>query len=336
MTQLRRLILINMICFLAMFIFVSHVQAIFDSNVDKAKEFMQAGMYPQAIALLEKEISDNPTNSEAHFQLGICYVNQNNYSSADERFASAVRLKPDYGYKIGKEYKLTADFAANKNRLSKARTLYDKAIEYDPSLNKVIAQKLFQDGKQSGDDQLFSLAILYESSLRNNVADYYYSLSQNRDSLSLLAIASQYSDKYKKEYDEKKLKSGYSFLEEAKKLAKIPGKEKETKEYKEKAIKYLGNNAVEGSLPEHRIYEPGEYTFTLKAGEQTDHWLMFPYGRPEGNKFNITSKDDKYKLVYDDGDIVPGWTPGDFPHKTRLKFKIIAVTDQHEIKMIVK
>ena len=62
--------------FIALFIFVSDGNALFDSNVDKAKEFLQAGMYPQAIALLEKEINDNPTNAEAHFQLGICYINQ--------------------------------------------------------------------------------------------------------------------------------------------------------------------------------------------------------------------------------------------------------------------
>ena len=91
MTKLHRLTLFATIYFLALFIFVSNVNALFDSNVDKAKEFMQAGMYPQAIALLEKEINDNPTNAKAHFELGICYVNQNSYNSADERFANFCR-----------------------------------------------------------------------------------------------------------------------------------------------------------------------------------------------------------------------------------------------------
>jgi hypothetical protein len=40
------------------------------SNVGKAKDFIKAGMYPQAIELLDKEVHKNPTNAEAHFELG--------------------------------------------------------------------------------------------------------------------------------------------------------------------------------------------------------------------------------------------------------------------------
>ena len=203
MTKFHRLSFLTTICFLALFIFISHANALFDSNVDKAKEFMQAGMYPQAIALLEKEINDDPTNAGAHFQLGICYINQNNYSSADERFASAVRLKPDYGYKIGKEYKIAAEYNLNKGTLSSIRSLYDKAIEYAPSLKNGIAQELFDKGKQNRNDFIFSLAVSYDSRHRHEIADYYYTLSQKNSgeiSLSLLKKANEYSSgKYDKE-----------------------------------------------------------------------------------------------------------------------------------------
>ena len=73
-------------------------------EVKKAREFMQAGMYPQAFELLTKRINDKPSDGEAHFQLGVCFINTGNYSKADERFGSAVRLKPDYGYKLGGQY----------------------------------------------------------------------------------------------------------------------------------------------------------------------------------------------------------------------------------------
>ena len=337
MSHFHRLNFLPIICFLAIVIWIAPANALFDSNVKKAKEFMQAGMYPQAIALLEKEINDNPTNAEAHFQLGVCYVNQSNYSRAEERFASTVRLKPDYGYKIGKEYKKVANYNLTKGRLSSLRSLYDKATGYDPSLTKGIAQELFDKGKNTGNDNFFAIAVSYNANLKDNVANYYYSQSHNSQgeaTLSLLAKASQYSIKYTNDFAEKKLKVGNSFLTKAKESAKIPGKEKETEESKKKAIKYLGKNAVSEALPEYRIYEPGEYAFKLKAGEQTDHWVMFPFGR--NNTYNLHSKDYKFKLIFDDGDLVPAWTPGKWPHKTRVKFKIIAVTDQSEIKLTVK
>ena len=335
MTKVCRVSFLTTICFLALLIFVSHGNALFDSNVDKAKEFMQAGMYPQATTLLEKEISDNPTNAEAHFQLGICYINQNNYSSADDRFASAVRLKSDYGYKIGKEYKKTADFAVNKSRLSDAKTLYDKVIEYDPSLKKGIAQKLFRDGKQNDDDQLLSLVVSLDRSFSNDVADYYYSLSQRsqgEDSLQVLSKALSYSDKYRKEFHDQKLIIGKSYLNEATRLSKIPGKEKEAEEYKKRAIKYLGKDAVEEAIPDHKYYKPGEYTFSLKAGEQTPYWIGFA----QKGRYSLSSSDDKFKLVYSDGEVAPAWTPGSWPNKSNVKFKIIAVTDQPLINMTVK
>lgn len=157
---------------------------------------MQAGMFPQAIALLEQEITEKPTNVDAHFQLGVCYINQGNHNGADARFASAVRLNPDYGFKIGNEYRKVADFSLNKGKSSSLRTLYDKAINYDPRLRKDIAQKLFQKGKQNGNDDLLSLSVSYDNGLRNNIAEHYYTRSQETSgglSLSLLKKANDYS-----------------------------------------------------------------------------------------------------------------------------------------------
>jgi len=210
MTKPHRLSLLTTIYFLALFIFASHAYALFSSNVDKAKEFMQAGMYPQAIALLEKEINDNPTNAEAHFQLGICYINQNNYSSADERFSSAVRLKPDYGYKIGKEFKKAADAALKKGSLSTAETLFDEAIEYDPSL------------KKQGYDFFIALGDRAQS------AHYYDRALQ-----------------YEQGSEEKKKKIGFKFLKLA--VNEWPGSRSES--LKQKASLLVGDKIVQNVFP---------------------------------------------------------------------------------------
>ncbi|MBI1912126.1 MAG: hypothetical protein HYS21_09000 [Deltaproteobacteria bacterium] len=93
-----------------------------------------------------------------------------------------------------------------------------------------------------------------------------------------------------------------------------------------------GSNAIQES--DSKIYTPGEYTFSLRSGEMTSKWLMFPEGMM--TNFKIGSSDDKFQLIYDDGQIVPAWTPEPFPQKSRTKFKIVAVTDQPEIKLTVR
>ncbi len=129
---MRNKLAVTLVSFMLLLVLASPTSAFFGSDVKKAKEFMQAGMYPQAIELLKKRISEKPTDAEAHFQLGICYINQGQYSGADERFGSAVRLKSDYGYKIGTEYKKGADSAFSKGNLRQADSLFEKAINYDP------------------------------------------------------------------------------------------------------------------------------------------------------------------------------------------------------------
>ena len=83
---------------------VSVGKAFWNRDVKKAKEFMQAGMYPKAIELLNKRIIDKPADAEAHFLLGICYIKTGKIRDADQRFASAVRLNSGYGYKKISKY----------------------------------------------------------------------------------------------------------------------------------------------------------------------------------------------------------------------------------------
>lgn len=159
-----------------LFAFVSPANALFNNDVKKAKEFMTAGMYPQAVELLNKRINDKPTDAEAHFQLGICYIITGNYGGADERFGSAVRLKSDYGFQIGGEYKKAGSTALSKGQVSQSQNLFAKAVEYQPNLRKEVAQDCFTAGKSymnrgqsSVADGLFSVASRYDGSLANEI-----------------------------------------------------------------------------------------------------------------------------------------------------------------------
>jgi len=81
-----------------------------------------------------------------------------------------------------------------------------------------------------------------------------------------------------------------------------------------------------------KIYKPGTYIFSLKAGEKTDHWIKLS---PEVTSYDISSQDDKFQLIFDDGKVVPAWTPGKWPDN-KYRFKILAVTDQLKVNMILE
>jgi tetratricopeptide (TPR) repeat protein len=208
------------------------------SDVDKAKEFMAARMYPQAIELLNKRISEKPDDAEAHFQLGVCYINTGNYRGADERFASAVSLKFDFGHQIGGEYRSAGLSALDTERMMQAKTLMEKAIQYQPDLRAGIAQDVLAKAKQGqGDtDTLFSLAASLDESLKEEVGDHYYTLSQQAEgvrSVVLLKQANTYSGKHSQELGQKLLA-----------LAREKPK-KDRKLYIDQAKKYLAQEEID-------------------------------------------------------------------------------------------
>ena len=126
---------------------------------------------------------------------------------------------------------------------------------------------------------------------------------------------------------------GDKYLAKAKELAKIAGKETEAGYYRKLAIDKLGFTFVNEELPEFVIHFPGQYTFQLKAGEQTPYWITFPTGSLP--HWNIGSKDDRFLLKYNDGEVVQAWSAISTP-ANKYTFKFVAVTDQEEIKMIIK
>ncbi|MDD5031674.1 MAG: hypothetical protein PHR36_01360 [Patescibacteria group bacterium] len=99
-------------------------------------------------------------------------------------------------------------------------------------------------------------------------------------------------------------------------------------------LEKFGSSSQTSKPPDYKIYEPGTYTFNLKAGEKTDHWIMFP-SRGVVINYSVSSPDYQYKLVYDDGEVIQDGKDVVYPNKITDKFKILAITDQPEIKMTV-
>ncbi|MFH2045966.1 MAG: hypothetical protein ABIK92_12560 [Pseudomonadota bacterium] len=174
-------------CYL-LFVIISFVFCGCSGDVDKAKDFVSAGMSPQAIELLNKRIKEKPTDAEAQFQLGICYINTGDFSNAKDRFASAVQLKSDYGYKIGPEYKKAGSQALAKGDMSRAVGLYRQAVQYQAGLKNDIGAELFAEGKtlfEKGQhkpaENYFMSAASINPALKETVADYYFQAGNKTD-----------------------------------------------------------------------------------------------------------------------------------------------------------
>jgi len=197
--------------FIMIFVFntPSTSQASLNSDVKRAKAFMAASMYQQAIELLVKRINEKPTDVEAHFQLGICHINTGSLTKADTWFVRTVGLKPDYGYKIGGECKTMGDEALNHGDYGRAKNLYQLAIKYQPSLKEKIARDCFEQGtnhfnyKNYGPaDDIFTLAAVFDSSYSHQISEMYFNLGNSVDDINCIdyyRISAKYSNSYNRE-----------------------------------------------------------------------------------------------------------------------------------------
>jgi tetratricopeptide (TPR) repeat protein len=153
----RKTIPAIILCVTLVLLYVSPGNALFESDVAKAKNHIKANRTPQAIELLTERINKTPDDAEAHFVLGTCYLKQGNYRSAQERFNSAIELEPDYSNKTGKEYKETAYDAFKTGSPAIAGILFEKAEKYDSGINKEAYDFFVMLGDAMGD----SSAIIY-------------------------------------------------------------------------------------------------------------------------------------------------------------------------------
>ena len=279
-------------------------------TLNDAKKLMEYGLYRQAEAVFQVRTEKDSGDADSWYWWGMCLVKQG--YQADEMFLKAVGLKPKYNESIATLYRQEAEAFMQKGRTDTAIGLFDKAIEWDKSLKSEIAQSFIDAGQ-------YDLAVRYNSGLADKVADILYEKGEavsGEASLSYYRKAANYSSKYIEAIKAKLLAISKTMFEE-------------------KDIQFWRDAASEfGSIPpDFKIYEPGTYTFSLKAGEKTDHWIMFQHGVLIN--YGISSSDFNYKLLYDDGEVVKDGENVVYPNKTTDKFKIIAITDQPEITMKV-
>jgi len=263
------------------------------NDVEKAKEFMAAGMYPQAIELLNKRIQEKPDDAEAHFQLGVCLINTGSFRMADERFASAVRLKPDYGFQIGGEYKNAGMQALEKNDFLNAQNLFDKAVSFQPDLKDEIVKFCVEKGT----------ALLDKGTTQNT--DSNTSETDQEKSINILALAGRF---------DKTIQTG--LLQET--LISYYGQEKP--ETRANAIKKFSNlmstdtkKALEPKLTWQVV--PGSEIELVGKGMGPKDYLEVPINKWLSDNCKVAIKAENDFSYYFGGKFVSGKKYGEYPVK---------------------
>jgi tetratricopeptide (TPR) repeat protein len=162
MDKKKKRVLVFIICFFLLFVSVSQSNALIGKNLKRAKIFMEAGQYLQAISLLEKAVIENLADAEAHFLLGIAYINDDKFWQADEVFKSAYMLNPDYGYEIGHEYKKIANWSLSIGDYPEASDYFEKAVTFNPKIGYDEGYNFFASlGDTTGNAEYYAQSIIY-------------------------------------------------------------------------------------------------------------------------------------------------------------------------------
>ena len=321
--MLKSYSLLYRIVFLLIFVLAVCGNAFALGEVKKAKEFMASEIYPKAIALLEKRIAEKPTDTEAHFLIGVCYMKQHNYSRADEWFTITVDLDSVYGDKIGDEYKKAGEVALNEDQMKEARTLFKKAIHYQPNLKYRIIESCFQKGESA-----FELIIELDPNQASTIADKYNIKSgeaenEEMELANLKKAAEKDPDRYAEEYKTRSEELGIKYLDLAYENAGWLDRQKAAADFERLARKSLGDSPVDEkfAIQTHDHNADGSkhrVGFKIEAGKITPVWhklakdiIWVTFVR----EFNF----DIYLL---DGTVVPVRNESDLPDFAGRSFKI--------------
>jgi tetratricopeptide (TPR) repeat protein len=261
---------------------------VLNKDVQEAKDFMEMGMYSQAIELLIASINENPNNAEAHLLLGECHLYQGDYNQAREQFNKSLSINQNFSDKIGLAYKKAGDKANDANRNELAQRMYKNAIEYRPDIKEEITQQAYNQGKaqfESGEydlaDRHFDLVSTLDGSLSQDISDLYFGLGQATDEdhcIDFYRRATKYSSSHDDEIGQRLLTIAYS-----------KDSEEEIQKWRKEASFFIE------VPPDYELCIVGSNPFRLKKGEINKFWFRIPQGQKL--TVSIYSYKDTYEVL---------------------------------------
>jgi len=188
-------------------------------NVKKAEDYMNAGMFEQALQLLQIEVQDNPKNAKAHYLLGVALLSIKSVRSAEEEFNRAILLKASYRDKVGEGYFRAAMGLFDKEDRSTAGEFLQEAVKNDPDIKDRITKSLFDRGIEMGNKdpesskvlEYFTAAKYYDSKFNEEIGKFCYSTANSLIEKGSLIKAAEYAY-VSAEFDPNFIKEGGKLL----------------------------------------------------------------------------------------------------------------------------
>ena len=297
---------------------------LFETNIEKARDLAKIEKKYEAKKLLDEAILEDPLDADVHYGAGLVYSQLGMTSDFDLAMKNACKLKSSYCPKVAEPYYTMGFNYLNGGSQRSAIRSFEKAFAYQPAKRAEAINRLLGSGKTllsnkngKGAEMYFSVLTHFSPSHKNQVAKLYFDMGQNsssKEAIEYYRLATRYSNTYKKQI-------GADLASVAK---NNDYSEQERAALKRSAGKYLSKSEVLAYFPpDYKIYQPGTYTFNLKAGETTDHWIRIP----NGTRFLPTSSNNKFILKFRDGFEQNAWEAKRVPNNDS-DFKFTALSDQ--------
>jgi hypothetical protein len=146
------------------------------SPIDRAQEFLDAGMASQAVPLLQIEIQANPKSGRAHMMLGQAQLMLNDQAAAKESFDHALLLNPGWADRVGRAYLDGANrlLSGDYSSVRLAVSYLEAANHAAPSLAKELGRSYRRAGLALKAPQLLQTAVKMNPALAldDSVAAY--------------------------------------------------------------------------------------------------------------------------------------------------------------------
>ena len=254
----------------------------FENNFFEALKQKAIENYDKAIISLEKCVQKEPKNPEVHYQLGVNYLNQKNYTAAENAFKKAVELEPKQRWYLNGLY----DIYYQTKDYNKSISIVEKLVPFDSNMKEDLVS-LYMNTQQYDKAKVLLNDIESKGTLTKEMETYQL-LIQNMSKLPLMTNELLSAIKKNPKVEQNYIDLIYAYSEEnqgdkAFKIALQFAKEIPTSDYAHLSLVkfYIDANAIsEATESYQRVVKSNKIDFKIKH-RVLNEFLVFSMKNPQ-------------------------------------------------------